>query len=184
MLKTAPKEKEKKLSTSGTSNDMEVLTNDQEAIKKYDFTEKSKTYYQPPLPSYLPPPPPLHHHTEPELPGYKPVYEVDFTLIFLSLLPLFLVLGTLFGLALTHIHTESNDTVYLANFSAPSVTVNVNSSSASSSTSSATIVSNRTENVILGYIYPNGTLENITIAIPVLGGFSGILGNLGGILIG
>ena len=95
-----------------------------------------------------------------------------------------MVLGTLFGLALTHLHTEPNDTVYLANYSAPSVTVNVNSSSDSSSDSSASVVSSSNDTVILGYIYPNGTLENITIAIPVIGGFSGILGNLGGILVG
>ena len=159
MLPTAPKEKNEKLSTSGTLNDMEVLKIDQEAMKKYDFTEKSKTYYKPPIPSYLPPPPPLHHHTEPELPGYKPVYEVDFTPVFISLLPLFLVLGTLFGLAVTHTHTEAIDRVYLAKYIEPSVIVNVNSSSDSSSTSMVTVVLNNTENVILGYIYPNGTME-------------------------
>ena len=104
-----------KIKISGTLTEIEAININQEAIKKYDFTEKSKTYYQPPIPSYLPPPPPLYHHTEPELPGYKHVYEVNF----LSLLPLFLVLGTLFGLALTHLHSEPNDTVYLANYSAP-----------------------------------------------------------------
>ena len=57
-------------------------------------------------PTYHPPPPQYHHpttsysqHNPP--PAYKAVYEVDFTPIFLSLLPLFLVLGTLLGLPLT-----------------------------------------------------------------------------------
>ena len=158
---------------------------DQEAIENYDFSEKSKNYYRPPIPSYKPPPPPPHHPTTHHFQGYKPFYGVDFTPILVSLLPMFLVMGTIFGLALTKFHSE-DDTVYLANYSAPIVTVNVNSSSDSDSASTSSVTSTDNDTVILGFIYPNGTLENVTVLIPTLGGLSGIgnILNLGGIFLG
>ena len=83
MRPSTSKEKQNKLQKLGALNDTGVLNIYQESTQKYDFTKKSQNYYQPPIPSFLPPLPPVHHHTKPELPRYKPVYELDFTPILL-----------------------------------------------------------------------------------------------------
>ena len=57
--------------------------------------------------------PPYHtpqHYSAPAPPAYKAVYEVDFTPIFLTLLPVFLVLGTLLGLLLSGLNLSSTTT--------------------------------------------------------------------------
>jgi hypothetical protein len=135
--------------------------------------------YHPPPPSYHPPPKPkVHNYAPPQPPLYKAVYEVDFTPIFLSLLPVFLVLGTLLGLALTGI--TSGSTVYLtdtSSSSSPSVAVNVTSSSTSTATAVANTTSPTTSFFPL-FIFPNGTL-----AFSFIPNFAGLI-NFGGFIIG
>ncbi len=67
----------------------------------------SNSYYEPPphhIP-YMAPPPPQYTH--------KTMMEVDFTPLFLALLPMFLVLGTLLGLG--KIWNENNSWCFLVN---------------------------------------------------------------------
>ena len=130
---------------------------------------KPPSYHQPQ--SYSPPSPP----------AYKAVYEVDFTPIFLTLLPVFLVLGTLLGLLLSGLNLSSTT---ITNSTAPSVSVNVNSSSTSTSSVTST-GSNSTNSILPIFIFSNGTL-----AIPLLSvtginltGLTGLFG-LGGLVIG
>ena len=133
------------------------------------------SYHEPP--SYHPP----QSYSPPAPPAYKAVYEVDFTPIFLTLLPVFLVLGTLLGLLLSGLNLSSTT---VTNSTAPSVSVNVNSSS--SSTSSVTSTgTNNTNSILPIFIFSNGTL-----AIPLLSftginltGLTGLFG-LGGLVIG
>ena len=129
--------------------------------------------YNPPQ-SYSPPAPP---------PAYKAVYEVDFTPIFLTLLPVFLVLGTLLGLLLSGLNLSSTT---ITNSTTPSVSVNVNSSSSSTSSVTSTASNSTATNSILPiFIFSNGTL-----AIPLLSltginltGLTGLFG-LSGLVIG
>ena len=130
------------------------------------------TSYHPPQPYSPPAPPP-----------YKAVYEVDFTPIFLTLLPVFLVLGTLLGLLLSGLNLSSTT---VTNSTAPSVSVNVNSSSTSTSSVTSTGSNSTNTNSILPiFVFSNGTL-----AIPLLSlsginltGLTGLFG-LGGLVIG
>ena len=125
--------------------------------------------YHPAPPSYHPPPP-SYSPSHPT--AYKAVYEVDFTPIFLSLLPLFLVLGTLLGLLLPGLSLTTTTTTT----NAPSVTVNVNSTSSSTSTATGGTGNNATTTSILPiFIYPNGTL-----ALPLVASLTGLL-NLSGL---
>ena len=77
------------------------------------FHHRSAPHYAPPVYHYLPPapapPPPSYHHPPP----YKAIYEVDFTPLFLALLPVFLVLGTLLGLALTGLSSTASTISYV-----------------------------------------------------------------------
>ena len=162
----------------------ESYKTDQEVAESYDFSEKSKNYYQPPIPAYMPPP--LLHHPLHEHPGLYG-HPVHFSPTVTFLLPLVLMVGAIIGLCLIELKAEPEDTVYLANYSAPIVTVNVNTTSDSDSSSSSAITYSRNDtDLILGYIYPNGTIENITLLIPTFGGFGGFggIGNLGGIILG
>ena len=156
--------------------------------REYSFSSHAPApSYQAPAPTYHAPAPIYHphiqsykspsYHPPPQPPAYKAVYEVDFTPIFLSLLPLFLVLGTLLGLALTGITSSgSSSTVYVTNSSSPSVAVDVTSTS----TSTATAVSNTTTptSFFPVFIYPNGTF-----AIPFIPNLAGLI-NFGGFIIG
>ena len=133
------------------------------------------SYHKPP--NYHPP----QSYPPPSPPAYKAVYEVDFTPIFLTLLPVFLVLGTLLGLLLSGLNLSSTT---ITNSTAPSVSVNVNSSSSSTSSVTST-ASNSTNSILPIFIFSNGTL-----AVPLLS-FSGInltgltgLFGLGGLVIG
>lgn len=76
----------------------------------------------------------------------KTMVEVDFTPLFLALLPLFLVAGTLLGLGLQG--TSSSTT--------PNITVNVNASTSTAGTTSTSTATNTTTIVPL-VIYTNGT---------------------------
>ena len=135
------------------------------------------SYHKPP--SYHPP----QSYSPPSPPAYKAVYEVDFTPIFLTLLPVFLVLGTLLGLLLSGLNLSSTT---ITNSTAPSVSVNVNSSSTSTSSVTSTGSNNTNTNSILPiFFFSNGTL-----AIPLLSltginltGLTGLFG-LGGLVIG
>ena len=133
------------------------------------------SYHKPP--NYHPP----QSYSPPSPPAYKAVYEVDFTPIFLTLLPVFLVLGTLLGLLLSGLNLSSTT---ITNSTAPSVSVNVNSSSSSTSSVTST-ASNSTNSILPIFIFSNGTL-----AIPLLSftginltGLTGLFG-LGGLVIG
>ena len=126
--------------------------------------------------------PPYHtpqHYSAPAPPAYKAVYEVDFTPIFLTLLPVFLVLGTLLGLLLSGLNLSSTTTT---NSTTPSVSVNVNSSS--SSTSSVTSTgSNATNSVLPVFIFSNGTLAVPLLSFTGFNNFFNLFG-LSGIVIG
>lgn len=132
---------------------------------------RSPPSYHPAPPSYHPPPP---SYSPAHPPAYKAVYEVDFTPIFLSLLPLFLVLGTLLGLLLPGLSLTTTTT----NSTTPSVTVNVNSTSSSTSTATGGTGNNATTttSILPIFIYPNGTL-----ALPLVTSLAGLI-NLSGLL--
>ena len=149
----------------------ETENSDFYAKEKIENSKGSKNYYHRQAPSYGPPLPLLPHH--PTAAHGHHGYQVDHTPSMFSVINFFLVIVTFICVAFTGLQSESRDIVHLANYSAPIITVNVNTSSDSSSTSSAAISSNRT--TVLGYIYPNGTLENITFPVvpifPIFGGF-------------
>ena len=110
------------------------------------------------------------------------VLQVDWTPLFLSLLPICLVLGTLLGLTVSG--GLSTTSLVTSNSSVPSVTVNVNSSSTATSTSSGDSANNSTTSVLPIFVFTNGTF-----AIPLLTpnfGFTNIFGfgNFGGLFFG
>ena len=133
--------------------------------------------YHPPPPSYHPPPP--SYPAPPHPPPYKAVYDVDFTPIFLSLLPLFLVLGTLLGLLLSGLSLSSTSTS--TNTTAPSTIININSTSSSTSTGAAAAANNATSTntIIPIFLYPNGTLAFPFFGLNGLAGLTGLTALLG-----
>ncbi len=141
------------------------------SFDSYSFSSSPQHFRYRPRPSY-------HHQQPPAHPMYqygKMMMNVDFTPIFLSLLPLFLALGTLLGLQFP---TASATTTVVANSTVPDITVNVNSSSTATNTNNAANANNNTNTLVPIIIFTNGTV----VTIPTLIGLTGI--TLTGITLG
>ena len=152
----------------------EVMSSIASLLPSYQTPSHHSPRYHPPPPSYPPPPPSYPAPSHP--PPYKAVYDVDFTPIFLSLLPLFLVLGTLLGLLLSGLSLSSTSTS--TNTTAPSTIININSTSSSTSTGAAAAANNatNTNTIIPIFINPNGTLAFPFFGLTGLTGLTALLG--------
>ena len=110
-----------------------------------------------------------YHYKKP--PMGKTVVEVDFTPIFLALLPLFLTLGTLLGLQLQG--TSSSSVA-----STPNITVTVDNASSGSDASTT----GNTTQIVPIYIYTNGTYAFPFVSTTGLLGLTGLSLGFGSIL--
>ena len=109
-----------------------------------------------------------YHHPTPATPSYKTVMEVDFTPMFLALLPLFLCVGTLLGLGVQPSETAAT---------VPSITVNVNASSSSGGSSGPSSSSDGVNQTIV----PLLLFTNGTYLFPLLTGLTSSLLGFGSI---
>ena len=102
--------------------------------------------------------------------------QVDFTPIFLSLLPIFLVLGTLLGLAASGLTSSTSLVTSATNGTATTVNVDVNSSS-TGGTGGGTNTNTNTS-VLPIFVFNNGTNSFVSFFPFALGniGFGNIFG--------
>ena len=98
--------------------------------------------------------------------------------IFLSLLPVFLVLGTLLGLTLSGATSAANTVT--TNSTTPSVSVNINSTSTADATVTNTGSNTTTTSLLPVFVFTNGTF-----AVPLVSFFNPLnLFQFGGLVIG
>ena len=105
--------------------------------------------------SYYTPPPPVYHHTTPMYhyttpAAQKAMMDVDFTPIFLALLPLFLCVGALLGKSFDYDYARTITT----NTTIPDITISINNTVTTGAADAAAADNNTQQTLIL---FTNGT---------------------------